>query len=47
MNNQGIPVCRSVFKSGESVTTVEQFTKAWSALINQLEKSKEVLAAAR
>lgn len=47
MNNQGLAICRSVFKSGGSVPTVEQFTKAWSALINQLEKSKEVLAAAR
>lgn len=47
MNDQRSTICRSVFKSGESATTVEQFTKVWSALINRLEKSKEALAAAR
>ena len=30
----------SVFKSGESTTSTEAFTKMWIDLINKLEKSK-------
>ena len=34
------PMCKSVFKSGESTTTTTQFTGAWVELINRLEKNK-------
>lgn len=33
---------KSVFKSGESTTTKEQFTKMWTELINTLEKGKSI-----
>ncbi len=39
-NNESTIVCKSVFKSGESTTTKEQFTKNWIELINTLEKGK-------
>lgn len=39
--------CTSIFKSGESKTSMEQFTQVWIALINQIEKSKGVLAGIR
>ena len=32
--------CRSVFKDGRSVTSVNAYTKAWITLINQAEKNK-------
>jgi hypothetical protein len=34
--------CQSVFKSGESTTTKNQFTRKWIELINQLEKNKRI-----
>ncbi len=45
--DQGIVICRSIFKSGENTPDVERFTKAWAALIEQMEKAKEALGAAR
>ncbi len=33
-------VCRSVFKSGESTTSKNQFTQKWIELINKIEKNK-------
>lgn len=33
------PVCRSIFKSGDSASKA-QYTKKWIELINLLEKSK-------
>ena len=33
---------KSVFKSGESTTSKEAFTKMWIELINRLERSKSV-----
>ena len=36
--------CQSVFKSGESTTTQNQFTRKWIELINQLEKNKRIAA---
>jgi len=36
--------CQSVFKSGESTTTKNQFTRKWIELINQLEKNKRIAA---
>ena len=33
---------KSVFKSGESTTSKEVFTKIWIELINKLERSKSV-----
>ena len=33
---------KSVFKSGESTTSTEAFTKMWIELINTLEKGKSV-----
>ena len=35
-------LCRSVFKSGESTTSKNQFTKMWIELINKIEKNKAV-----
>ncbi len=45
--NDGKLLCVSVFKSGESTVTKEQFTKAWVDLINKIEKSKESIARRR
>ena len=42
-----IPVCRSVFQAGAPTTTREKYTQIWITLINQIEKSKEVLAELR
>ncbi len=39
--------CRSVFQNGTQETTTERYTKIWITLINQIEKSKEVLAELR
>ncbi len=47
MAGQGIVVCTSVFKSGGNTPDVERFTKAWAVLIEQTEKAKEALDAAR
>lgn len=33
---------KSVFKSGESTTSKEAFTKMWIELINKLERSKSM-----
>lgn len=33
---------KSVFKSGENMTSKEAFTKMWIELINKLERSKSV-----
>lgn len=41
-NEQQTPVCKSVFKSGESTTSKEAFTKMWLDLINKLERSKSM-----
>lgn len=35
-------ICKSVFKSGESTTTRDEFTKKWIELINRLESSKSI-----
>lgn len=32
--------CRSIFKNGSLVTTVERYTAAWVRMINLLEKTK-------
>ena len=37
-----IPICKSVFKSGESTTSKMQFTKMWIEMINKIEKGKVV-----
>ena len=42
-----IPICRSVFQKGAPTTTTEKYTQIWITLINQIEKSKEVLAELR
>ena len=34
--------CKSVFRSGESTITKEQFTQIWIAMINRIEKGKNV-----
>ena len=39
-NKESTPVCRSIFKNGESTTTVQAFTDKWIQLINALEKGK-------
>ncbi len=35
-------LCRSVFKSGESTTSKNQFTKKWIEMINRIEKNKAI-----
>ena len=42
-----IPICRSVFQKGAPSTTTEKYTQIWITLINQIEKSKKVLAELR
>lgn len=39
-NEKTTIVCKSVFKSGESTTTEQEFTNKWIELINTLEKGK-------
>jgi hypothetical protein len=33
-------ICKSVFKSGENITSKKQFTQIWIELINRMEKDK-------
>lgn len=40
------PPCRSVFREGSAATTAEKYTQLWTALINQMERSKKILAGA-
>ena len=42
-----IPICRSVFQKDAPTTTTEKYTQIWITLINQIEKSKKVLAEVR
>lgn len=46
MNKQSptSPPCRSVFREGSAATTTEKYTQLWTALINQMERSKKILA---
>jgi hypothetical protein len=37
-----IPICKSVFKSGENTTSKMQFTKTWIEMINKIEKGKVI-----
>lgn len=36
------PICKSVFKNGESTISKSQYTKKWIELINRMEKNKTV-----
>lgn len=38
------PVCKSVFKSGESTVSGALFTQKWIELINRSEKNKKIRA---
>lgn len=38
-NNSDKTICKSVFKSGESIISKSQFTQKWIELINRLEKN--------
>jgi hypothetical protein len=40
-------LCKSVFKSGENMTSKERFTKAWIELVNQLERNKRTISPKR
>ena len=42
-SEEPVTICRSVFKSGESTTSKNEYTKKWIELINILEKSKGVV----
>ena len=46
-NEKPKTICKSVFKSGESTTSKNQFTKKWIELINRIEKNKGINAARR
>lgn len=39
-NKQPTSMCKSVFKSGKSTTTEQEFTRMWARLINALEKNR-------
>ena len=40
-------ICKSIFKTGETVTTRKDITQAFIAMIKQLERSKTVLSGVR
>ena len=42
LDNKEFTTIQSVFKSGKSTTTEEEFTQKWIELINTLEKGKSV-----
>lgn len=42
LDNKEFTTIKSVFKSGKSTTTEEEFTQKWIELINTLEKGKSV-----
>lgn len=44
MNGKHISFCTSIFSSGETHPTSEQYTNVFIKLVNQLERSKEVVA---
>ena len=39
--------CRSVFREGPAAATTERYTQLWTALINQMERGKKILAGAK
>ena len=39
--------CKSVFKTGETITTSKEITRAFIDMINKIEKSKTVLSNVR
>lgn len=45
--NTAAPACRSVFRQDEESITPEKYTQLWIALINQIERGKQVLSHAR
>ena len=45
MKNENI--CKSIFKTGETVTTPKEITQAFIDMINKIEKSKAVLSGTR
>lgn len=42
LDNKAFTTIKSVFKSGKSTTTEEEFTQKWIELINTMEKGKSV-----
>ena len=39
--------CKSVFRDGTTAITQETYTKLWTSLINQMERSKKTLSRAK
>ena len=39
--------CRSVFREGSAAAVTEKYTQLWTALINQMERSRKTLAGAK
>lgn len=39
-DNEDRMICVSVFKSGENMTTTQEYTRKWIELINQIERGK-------
>ena len=39
--------CKSVFRAGTEKATKENYTQLWTSLINQMERSKKILAGAK
>lgn len=40
-------ICKNLFKNGKPHTTVQIYTDVWIKVIEQLERSKEILSHAR
>ncbi len=45
-HNAAAPRCRSIFKGDKNRPESEQYTRIWIALINRMERNKQVLAGA-
>ena len=41
------PPCRSIFRENAAAPSKEAYTDLWIALINQIERSKKILAEAK
>lgn len=41
------PPCRSIFRENAAAPSKENYTRLWGSLINQMERSKKILAEAK
>ena len=47
MKQESPPSCCSVFLEGAAAASAEKYTQLWIQLINQIERSKQILAGIR